>query len=492
MSGGTNDKIKASNKQVGKQYNYDRRMHDFTAKTNQLRYEQAVADTQLQQANYDAQLAAKDAIKVQDYQYQQDLQQRQFDVDNDAYQQSLDDYDDQVQLNSMSAAIANEAAVRANQEALISRNFGLEEEGDRYQKNMDALEFQSRRNFSTKRFAEETEKTDRESLDSKKTFLGVQDAKDQEEITNQKIYLDDASNRRQNIFQDQRDKLDADITYLNTSQLLDAASIRRVYNKEQASNFNERIGLLVKRERALGKARASGREGLSADRESVDALSEYGRSQAKFVESLVFAADQRDDDLLKSTTTTDYKTSQTGIDLEINRENRELDTLTKNREISKLDISSAKLTNALTQNKAQIDFDKDRVKAQYEKSIRDWDIADREKQNAEYYEKQRNDLAKRRINTTYDSAAAQVNADVEKIKLDEYAANLSAQGRVLQKPKLPVPLPKPLQTPRTILPVPQAPFKAPKPIKGALGKTSVWNDVGDVANVGLSIAGLFI
>lgn len=491
MSGGTNDKIKASNKQVKKQYNYDRRMHDFTAKTNQLRYEQAVADTQLQQANYDAQLAAKNALKIQDYEYQQDLQQRQYDVDNDAYEQSLDDYDNQVQLNSMSAAIANEAAVRANQEALISRNFGLEEEEDRYNKNMEALEFQSRRNFSTKRFAEETEKTDRESLDSKKTFLGVQEAKDQEEILNQQIYLGDAANRRENILYDQRDKLDADITYLNASQLLDAASIRRVYNKEQSSNFNKRIDLLVKRERALGKARASGREGLSADRQRVDALSEYGRSQAKLVESLVFAADQRDDDLAKSTTTTNYKTSQAGIDKEINRENRELNNLTKNREIDKLNIQSTKISNALTQNKAQIDFEKDRVKAQYEKSMRDFSIADDEKRNQEYYEKQRNDLAKRRIKTTYDSAAAQINADVEKIKLDEYAANLSAQGRVLQKPKLPVPLPKPLQTPRTILPMPQAPFKAPKPIKGALGKTSVWNDVGDIANVGLSIAGLF-
>ena len=57
---------------------------------------------------------------------------------------------------------------------------------------------------------------------------------------------------------------------------------------------------------------------------------------------------------------------------------------------------------------------------------------------------------------------------------------------------IPIPLPKPLETPRTILPMPQRPFKAPKPIKGALGKTSVWNDVGDVANVGLSIAGLFL
>lgn len=492
MSGGTNKKIESSNKQVKKQYNYDRRMHDFTAKTNQLRYEQAVADTKLQQANFDAQLAVKDAVKRQEYQYQQDLQQRQFDLDNQAYQQSLDDYDNQVQLNSMSAAIAKEAAQRSNKEALISQAFGLEEEGDRHQQSLDALVFKERRNFATKRLAEETEKTNRESLDSKKSFLEAQEKKDQEEIQNQTIYVGDAANRRENILQDQRDKLDADITYLNDFQLLDAASIRRVYDKEQSSNFNQRIDLLVKRERALGKARASGREGLSADRQRVDALSEYGRSQAQLVESLVFAADQRDEDLAKSTTTRDYKTGQSRIDLEINRENRELNTLTRNREISKLGIQSTKITNALNQDKAQIDFDKERVKAVYDKAMTDFSIADDEKRNQEYYEKQRNDLAKRRINTTYDSAAAQISADVNKINLDEYAANLSAQGRVMQKPKLPVPLPKPLQTPRTILPMPQAPFKAPKPVRGALGKTSVWNDVGDIANVGLSIAGLFI
>ena len=40
-------------------------------------------------------------------------------------------------------------------------------------------------------------------------------------------------------------------------------------------------------------ARASGREGLSAQREVGNALAEYGRSQAQLVDSLVFAKDDK-------------------------------------------------------------------------------------------------------------------------------------------------------------------------------------------------------
>ncbi len=69
---------------------------------------------------------------------------------------------------------------------------------------------------------------------------------------------------------------------------------------------------------------------------------------------------------------------------------------------------------------------------------------------------------------------------------------MRAQGQVLQRPKKPVPLPVPFKTPVSKLPMPTAPFASPKPIKGALGKTSIWNDIGDVANVGLQVAGLFL
>jgi hypothetical protein len=129
MSGSTNQKIKDQNKQIEKQYKYDRRMHDYTKETNKLRYNQAVANRELQQANLEKVAAYKDSIATQQYNYQQDLQDRQFELDNQAYEQSLEDYDNQTQLNSMSAAIARESVNRAKEEALISRNFNLKEQG---------------------------------------------------------------------------------------------------------------------------------------------------------------------------------------------------------------------------------------------------------------------------------------------------------------------------------------------------------------------------
>ena len=75
--------------------------------------------------------------------------------------------------------------------------------------------------------------------------------------------------------------------------------------------------------------------------------------------------------------------------------------------------------------------------------------------------------------------------------MDEYGANLAAHSKVLSKPKAPVALPVPNKIPQTVFPVPSRPKAGPKPIKGALSKTSVWNDVGDVFNAGLQITSIF-
>ena len=263
---------------------------------------------------------------------------------------------------------------------------------------------------------------------------------------------------------------------------------------------------MIEREQAEGKARASGREGLSAERQRTDALATYGRSQAELVENLVFAKDERTYALGKGKLTKDYQKTLKGKDKDLIDKDKNLEVLSRDRELGKLDISSSKITNALNETLAQIGFDKDRVQSALRKSTREYKIGSgristkrkflnkRLKLNTRRRElvDERNDLSKREIRTTYDSARAQFKADKNKIKMDEFAANLAAQGRILPRPKKPVDLPKPLATPKTLLPMPQRPFKAPKPVKGALGKTSIWNDVGDVANIGLSIAGLFI
>ena len=520
MSGGTNRKIKNQNKAVEKQYKYDRKLHDYTSKTNILRYNQAVADTELQQANLDAQRDFKNAIKLQEFQYQSDLQQRQFDLDKRSYRQSLEDYDKQVQFNSLGAALAKEGAQRKQREALISRNFGLEGQDLNFvgqkldlkesrlglQESKDMLGFDKKELRSTFKSAKEQRDTSLASLSSKEAFERKQAGLDQREISQQKTYVAGSSAERDAKLNIQQDKLNEDITFLDNVDVIDVKSIELAYNKQQASNYNNRIDSLIEREQAEGKARASGREGLSAQRQQTDALADYGRSQAELVENLVFAKDERTYALGKGKLTKDYQKTLKGKDKSLIDKDKSLEVLSRDRELGKLDISSSKINNALEETVAQIGFDKDRTESAFRKSRRDFRIGKaRIDKKGTYLDKrldintrrnrlanQRNDLAKRQINTTFDSAKAQFQADKNKIKMDEYAANLSAQGRIRPRPMMPVPLPKPLETPRTILPMPQRPFKAPKPIKGALGKTSVWNDVGDVANVGLSIAGLFI
>lgn len=491
MSGGTNKKISAQNKQVKKQYKYDKKFHKFQEDTNQANYEKAVADTELQQAQADARVKLQNQIKRQQFKYQQKLQNRQYNVDTKAYEQSLEDYDKQTELNSMSGALAREAADRAKTEALIKKQFDLKGQELNYKESKANIGFDKRATWDAFKTAKESKRIQDASLLSKEEFTKDQEALDQQEITEQQAYLGEASTKKGKRFELQKDKLDKDITYLDESDKIDVKSINLVYKKNQTANFNKRIASIIKREQELGKARASGREGLSADRARSNALADYGRSQAELVESLVFSADEQKYSLEKGTLTRDYRKELKSKDKDIIDKDKELEVLSKDREIGKLDISATKISNAMKETVAQLGFEKERAQNTFDTAKRARDLSIDRLDTKEKFLNKRNRLAKQQIRTTYDSAVAQHTADKNKIKLDEYAANLAAQGKVLPKPKKPIPIPVPYKTLKTKLPVPQKPFKAPKPIKGALGKTSIWNDVGDGLNAVLSIASIF-
>ena len=492
MSGSTNSKIKDQNKQIEKQYKYDRRMHDYTKKTNQLRYEQAVANRDLQQANLEKVAQYKDSIATQQFNYQSDLQNRQFQLDNQAYKQSLIDYDNQVQLNSMSAALARESVNRAKEEALISRNFNLKEQDINFRDQKADLKDNKTLLESGFTYATEQKDIDLGSIGSKKQFAQDDAQLDKQEISEQKTYLNEASAEKGVRFEFSKDKLNRDIGFLESSSGWDIKAAQAAYEKEQVPNFNQRIDALIAREKAAGQARASGREGLSADREVTTALAEYGRKQAMLVDSLVFAKEDKELADTKIVGTKDYQTTQKKTDIEILKSDRKLDVLGTNRQLAKLNIQDSKIDLALNQTLEQLTFDEDRVKSSFRRTERDFNTNIAKNLRKQNTLDERDELARAKINTTYDSALLQFKADKNKIKLDEYAANLRAQGKVLQRPKKPVPIPVPFKTPVSKLPMPTAPFAAPKPIKGALGKTSIWNDIGDVANVGLQVAGLFL
>ena len=492
MSGGTNQKIKDQNKAVRNQFKYDRRMYDYTKKTNEARYEKAKADRNLQQANLRASARIKDQIAKQDFEYQSRLQNRQYKLDNQAYEQSLKDYDKQVELNSMSGAIALESAQRVKNEALIKKRFDLKDQDLAFRDQQSQLESELGLLDSNRKAADEARDIATRSITSKTTYAENVANKDKEENENQKTFLTDSGKQQQNKFRYADEKLEKDIGFIDSKAGWDTTAAQNAYDKQQVPNFNKRISAIIEREKAVGTARASGREGLSAERETSSALAEYGRSQAQLVDELVFAKADKDLADKKISGTKTYQKEIKGKDREINSASKEIDRLTTERQKDKLDISDSKIDLALAQTKAQLGFDQEKVTSAFNKSERDYAISSKRLDDKNKLSIKRNELAKDKIRTSFDSAKLQFQADKNKIKLDEYAANLRAQGQIQQRPKKPVPLPVPFKTPVSRLPMPDAPMRAPKPIRGALGKTSIWNDVGDVANVGLQVAGLFL
>ena len=314
MSGGTNQKIRDQNKAVKNQFKYDRRMYDYTNQTNEARYEKAKADRNLQQANLRATARVKDQIAKQDFEYQSRLQQRQYNLDNRAYEQSLKDYDKQTELNSMSGAIALESARRVKNEALIKRGFDMQDQDYNFQDQQSQLKSEMGLLDSNKTFADEKFDIATRSITSKKTYLDDVAEQDEKEIDNQKTFLTESGTEQQNKFKYAKEKLDKDIGFIDSTAGWDTTAAQNAYNKQQVPNFNKRISAIIEREKAVGTARASGREGLSAERESSSALAEYGRSQAQLVDELVFAKADKDLADKKISGTKTYQTEIKGKD----------------------------------------------------------------------------------------------------------------------------------------------------------------------------------
>ena len=451
MSGSTNSKIKNNNKQVEKQYKFDSNFYKFTNYENQRRYDDAVLRNELQQANLDAQRKFNEQTAIQRYTYEKDLQRRQYDVDSEAYEQALKDYDDQVSLNSAAGALAQEAEDRRLDEALISKNFGIDD------LNLDLQRADYNRNFLKDQnndkvfFAEKQYNDDTAESASKRDFIREKQANDEAII-------------------DERDRqADNTKTFLDAKSGWDLNKVNRDFLIAQTKNYGDRIKLMVKREKDLGKVRASGREGVSAVAEQDSILAKYGRDVGELVDSMTRSTEARADGRTSVRTTRDF---QKGLeDTKKNILSKEKDTVQKTAAdlIRTSNYQDRKLKRTLDQLKAFVVDDNKRLDDEYT------------------FKKDQIERDKNKLKATFDSAKSQYEANVARNELEEYGANLAALGRVPQKPKVPVPLPVPLSSPRTKLPLPMEPTKAPKPIKGAMGKTSVWNDVSDVANIALQI-----
>ena len=419
MAGGTNSSIKKQNKAIEKQYKYDKKYYEYQNEQNETAYQHALQVREINKQNAKQATNYQNQTAKQQWKYQMDLQKQEYDVQVDSYKQSLKDYDKQVEYNSAAAAIAYEAENRKLEEALIQKNFGLQDANLAMGKAYASASYAHQEADQSLRFANADTRL-------RKDALGIQNAqlvKDKAQITNKEGW--------------------------------DLERIDLKYDQAQSDNMYKRMDAMVAKTKAIGAVRASGREGRSVGNEVQSVLAEYGRKQAQLVDSLVYA--QTDQDISQRETVETAKFSRGQKDTQI--------SLNKNQS-SRLDV-------ALDNTKQEIKIAKNKIDTQLE------------------FSKDEFNISKAKIKASYDSAKKAAAAAKKKIDLDEYAANMAAHSKIRSKPKYPPALPVPLQVPTTTFPKPTRPQKPPKPVKGALTKTSVWNDAGDVFNAGLQITSIF-
>ena len=124
MSGGTNNNIKNQNKQIRKQYGYDKEFRTFEHRTNQDRYQEAVAKTEAARANEAANREYRDKTNEQNYEYQSELQSQQYQAEVNAFDKSEEIYGKQLDINTQAALLTTESIRREADEGLIAATFG--------------------------------------------------------------------------------------------------------------------------------------------------------------------------------------------------------------------------------------------------------------------------------------------------------------------------------------------------------------------------------
>ena len=157
----------------------------------------------------------------------------------------------------------------------------------------------------------------------------------------------------------------------------------------------------------------------------------------------------------------------------------------------KLDFNNQRLMASLNANLRKLGIDDKSIKNQrtaatenfksaqtmaandYKDVTAQWNIGNKEIKNATKIDKFNTKLRKNEYKSSKQSARTAAEANMEKIAIDEYSANLTADKQRLPKPEMAPKPPKPIRYPRTFFQDPMAPVAAPKPIKGVANTSNM-------------------
>jgi len=505
MSGSTNSKIKAQNKQIKKQNQYDKQFYDYSWQQSLDNFEKSKQLRRLNIKNDRAATDYKNKTAADQYRYQVKMQAQQYRDETSAYNRSVSDYKQQRGLNKMAAQVSLSSEQRVRDEALIENMFGKREDSLAYRKERADLKNQKLQQNNIR----DTAKVDRDlkmqsvNIDqtSQDNIYTSEQTKLQNQIDNiddERTSVTDLDDQDKIIYDEDSASIGEQKTQIEDQSEFELGNIDREYQKSKSENLSQRMDQYAESLRARGALAAQGRRGQSADAQNQSALASYGRQQAQMVNSMVFASQDKASSRGAATSKRDFEVAQldrssTKLDAEREKQKTSRDLKKGNLGRDKTSAEADKDISTYSKNRQdkQNLNQKSQIEAALDATKSEVKLAKQSLTNRMGYGKEEWKLNKDKFKANKSSAQKAYQAAKNKIRLDRYGADLAAKANVMQKPSRPPALPKPRRIPKTRFLAPMRPQKPPKPIKGAMAKTSIWNDIGDAANIGLKIANFF-
>ena len=476
MSGGTNSNIRRQNTQIRRQYRYDRRLRRHTIDTNQDRYDVALQRTANARTQEREMRAYREQTADRAHHYQTSIQDQRTQAAQEAYDKSERTFQDQRQIYRESAAITRNSEVRRLEEAVIEAGFDREELNIGHLENTATATFDRRANTERLAAARGMNTIEKAGVDLERDKTRAKNAQDIARIN--ALQDHQVRNNTTDIA-----KLNRDKTRIDKNRGWGLQSNTLQYNEAAAKNLAETIDNRAELIRTKGAMLARGVEGNTATALGQSALAEYGRKQSAQALSLIFAGQKKTigESKLTDTATLDRADVDTKLALRRSLHTKETSVNAANKR--KVEADSLYATRIASNKGSKLDRALRTTQEQI--SLSNARIASRTTVQGE-----RHRIGGRQIDASTRSARREYTASINRLNVDHRNRNLQALGRRMIRPITPPPIPQPLRLPQTVFVDPSRPRRPPPAVRGAMGRTSVWNTVGDGLGVLASVASI--
>lgn len=480
---GGNKAEKAAAKAASQQHEMDLKNWEFNWEEAQDAYTFALEDRDITLWNLATKRKYENEAAIQEWIDEDRL--RVFDYANqiEAYNASIETYEEQLEFNSIAAAMAANAKQSSYQDELDVIGFQHEElllTADEREERL-ALE----KDFVKQTYKEAEAKFKIGGLEEKRLELEEEEKEDM--ATLNKDEITERIDQAEKIKDRKKDVLDADVTTAKEKRQLEHTVLRNTLAQRRMEAAGETEKTRLESLAARGKARNLGQKGRSARKNIIETIQTEGLLAQAISDTLENQTKQFDIGILRADE--DYRSAKARLDLERTKVTEEY---TEQKAL--LDLETEKQDEIIAQAEARTTYGKTVVadkltqaKARETLGIRK---VDEEDDQADL----RDTFAEKQLLKNIETRGEQFDIDFQKLALDKYQQDIAAQASIAPKPILAPQASLPLEMALPQLGKPRKPRKGPKPIKYAssgagMGLAGLAQGMGGLASAVAGIGG---